>query len=165
MKLFLLPLIACGFLVSCATNPVSRIKKNPEKFASLSESEKSLVQEGKIEEGMHKDGVFLALGEPDRIVSTLEDGDEYEDWSYFGLKPIYRQSFGVSIGSSYGHRFSRGFGGGFRGSGFHGSSFGFFGRRRGGFLLGSSVGYVPTLSALIRFEDDQVKGYKLRESN
>jgi len=160
MKLiFILPLVLCGFLVSCATNnPLSRIEKHPARFEHLSESHKALAQEGRIEEGMHKDGVFIAMGDPDRIVSTLENGSKFEDWKYLDLSPVYHQRFGVSIGSRFGSKF------GHRGRFFNSHNSGFFGRR-GGFIYSPSVSYVSRLNAVIRFENDHVKGYKLNQSN
>ena len=148
MKALLLPSLLCVFIVSCASTPTSRIEKYPAKFANLSESQKELVQEGRIEEGMHKDGVLIAMGNPDRVTETLENGEEKEEWNYFSLQPVYTQRFGVSIGlgSRYYDRYNRGY------------------YRRNSFWGGSSIDYVPRLSAVVQFEDDHVEGYKIRNS-
>lgn len=158
--LFILPLLLCGFFISCATNnPLSRIEKHPARFEHLSENQKALAQEGRIEEGMHKDGVFIALGNPDSVTSTLENGSTYEDWKYYGLAPVYRQRFGISIGTGFGLHGRRGLR-----SRYYSPYGGFLGRRSG-FLYSPSIDYVPRLNAVIRFEGDHVSGYKLNQSN
>lgn len=68
-------------LIGCST-PESRIKKNPELFASFPEEVKANVKQGLIMVGYTRDMVFIALGEPDRkFVRTTPEG-RTEIWSY-----------------------------------------------------------------------------------
>lgn len=146
MKSLILPSLLCAFIVSCATTPSSRIEKHPQKYANLPQKDKELVQQGRIDEGMHKDGVYLAMGKPDRITRTLENGNQGEEWNYYSLQPVYTQRFGVSIGI--------------------GNNYGYYGNRyrRSGWWYSPSIDYVPRLSAIVQFDGDQVDGYKIRTS-
>jgi len=143
MKKFLLPSILCAFVVSCASNPTSRIQKNPDKFASLSPSDQQLVQRGEIDEGMSKDAVFLAYGKPDVVKQTLNNGLKLEEWGYYSLEPVYRHRLSIGIGI--------------------GNGYGYYGRRnRSNVWYGPSIDYVPRVSAVIQFQDDYVHGYRIQ---
>ncbi len=87
-------------LASCAAPIARRIEKNPEIYNRLSESQKTLVQHGQIEEGMSKDAVWLSWGAPFRISNGSKLGKIYEQWSYAGYEPVYN----TSIGIGYSHR-------------------------------------------------------------
>jgi outer membrane protein assembly factor BamE (lipoprotein component of BamABCDE complex) len=56
-------------LPGCSTVE-SRIKSNPQLYASLSPADQALVRQGQIRVGMSKGAVFLAWGNPDRIGSS-----------------------------------------------------------------------------------------------
>ena len=68
----------------------SRIKNNPQVFASLSEEQRDFVKEGRIALGMPKGGVFLAWGRPDNVFGGDRDGMEFESWRFRGNAPGYR---------------------------------------------------------------------------
>lgn len=165
MKALLLPSVLALFVVSCAShNPASRAEKYPERFANLNTSEQEEVQQGRISEGMSKDGVFIALGNPDNIINQLENGTETEEWSYYTLTPTIRQNFGFGIGyGGYGghggFRGRRGYGG-FGGYGHSGR----FGSRYSSFLYSPQINYSPSLSAVVEFDGDYVSSYKVRKS-
>ncbi|HEY4781052.1 MAG TPA: hypothetical protein VIH54_04485, partial [Chthoniobacterales bacterium] len=70
-----------SLLPGCSTVE-SRIKSNPQIYASLSPADQALVRQGQIREGMSKAAVFLAWGNPDRIRSGVRDGHPFEAWIY-----------------------------------------------------------------------------------
>jgi hypothetical protein len=58
----------------------SRIKSNPQIYASLLPADQALIHQGQIREGMPKAVVFLAWGNPDRIRSGVRLGHSFEAW-------------------------------------------------------------------------------------
>ena len=94
---FLLPLVAVAAtfsLAGCAT-PASRIKKNPELFASYPLAQQDLIKQGKIAIGFDMDAVRLALGAPDRVRTVTSNDGTSQIWSYVTYEtrdgmPLYR---------------------------------------------------------------------------
>ncbi len=74
-------LTALVLATSCAT-PESRIKKNPELFASYPPETQEMIRAGRIGIGFDAGMVVMALGEPDRRYSRQTAGDQLEVWSY-----------------------------------------------------------------------------------
>jgi hypothetical protein len=70
-----------GFLAGCSTVD-SRIKGNPQTFASLSPADQVLVRRGGIREGMSRAAVYLACGRPDRMKYGNRGGVPFEAWIY-----------------------------------------------------------------------------------
>jgi hypothetical protein len=98
------------FMVSCTSPIVKRIERNPDIYNSLSGRHQQLVQQGRIEDGMTKKAVFLALGRPDRAAQGSKSGRFYEKWSYAGYQPVHTTGFGFTggywgggYGCGYGH--------------------------------------------------------------
>lgn len=91
-------------LASCASPIARRIEKNPEIYNRLSESQKTLVQHGQIEEGMSKDAVRISWGNPARISNGSKQGKSYEQWSYAGYAPVYNTGIGFGYSHGYGRR-------------------------------------------------------------
>ena len=85
-------------LTQCASTVERRIQRNPALYSNLSESDKALVRQGRLREGMGKDAVFLALGRPDRVSTGRKSGKDYERWTYLGQQAVRTQSFGVGYG-------------------------------------------------------------------
>lgn len=156
--LLLLPFLA--FLaVSCASNTVNtRIEKNPKIFRSLDISQQSLVEVGKIENGMTPAAVFLAWGSPDRQTEGQKDGKRYEQWIYNTLSPVVVQSAWGGWGGWGGGWGGPGWGGlGWRRGGIAGPGWGAWGWNQG---LGADVAFVPTASSWVKFVNGRVESWQ-----
>ena len=74
--------------VGCVSTPASRIKKDPQLFASLAPDIQTKVQRGEIEIGFTREMVRLALGLPRQVnIRTTESG-EAEIWTYVNSRYI-----------------------------------------------------------------------------
>jgi hypothetical protein len=100
---------AALFMVSCTSAIVKRIERNPEIYNSLSSQHKALVQQGRVEEGMTKQAVFLSWGKPDRAARGSKSGKTYERWSYAGYDPVYTTSLSYRAGYWGYHPHGRGY--------------------------------------------------------
>lgn len=141
--LLLLPLAAVALMLcSCAVDtPQTRIARNPGAYDSLSQRHQALVERGRIEKGMPKAGVRLALGSPRSIVHGYRDGSDFERWTYTRLEPHYSQNF-------YGaYRFG---------------DYCYPGRRRGyyGFGYSPTIEYHPIRSATVWFRGEKVDSWE-----
>ena len=137
------------FLASCATNPAEhRVKKFPERFAGLSDREKELVLRGEVAEGMSQDAVFLAWGQPGRVMAGSRDGRGSERWAYFHTAPVNTYSVGYGgfaphpFYSAYGVHPAFGYG--------YGPGWGF----------GTGVDYVPSLDRTVEFANGKVVAWE-----
>jgi hypothetical protein len=136
---------AAVVLSACAApTPSSRVAAAPQLYAPLPEAQKKAVMEGRVEEGMPPDAVYLACGQPDRVVRGSENGKPYELWRYTQLMPVYHAgvSMGFGIGQPYG-----------------------YGRRHGFFdpaWIGYDAGpdYVPVTAVVVRFSRNRVTGWE-----
>jgi len=150
MKIIFLPLLslAAVVLASCASSsPTSRIEKNPAIFDRVPSSQRGLVEEGRIENGMGKDAVFIAWGKPDSVAEGESDRRRFERWTYTSLKPVLSNSFYGGYGG-YGRGFSR-----------YGSYYDPYyghGRRNFGYGYGQAIDYVPVRSAIVDFTNGRV---------
>ncbi|MEN3369066.1 MAG: hypothetical protein V7609_1209 [Verrucomicrobiota bacterium] len=77
---------ACSalFLAGCSTTE-TRISAHPEIYNGLSASDRALVAEGKIRNGMSQNAVFLAWGSPDAKTSSVVLGRPAETWVYTAI--------------------------------------------------------------------------------
>ncbi len=124
-------------LSSCASTPNTRIERNPGKFSQLPPYQQSLVEQGRIQKGMSKDGVYLAMGKPDRVsYGASQDGD-FEEWNYYSLQPIVTNHFQNFWGWGCGRRGLL-------------NNFGF----------GPTVSYVPRKSAQVNFVKEKVQSFR-----
>lgn len=139
---YLLAGVLCLLWVSCSSSPQTRIDKNPQLYSSLSPDQQAKVERGQIEQGLSKDGVFLAMGKPDKVTQGASKKGEYEQWNYYRMQPVMRHGFGGYWGLG-----SRGYG----------SRCG----RYSGWGYSPSITYIPRKSAIVRFEGDQVDEYQL----
>lgn len=142
---YLLPLItgvAVFLLGSCQTaTPVSRISQNPVMYNMLSPEHQVLVQQGRICEGMTKDAVFLAWGNPNTPpVSGQQEGKAYEKWVYHVYQPVTVDSVSFGGGGCWHH------GPWYTGSGIH-----------------TSTAMVPTEAAWVMFENNVVTAWESRK--
>ncbi|MBQ2813829.1 MAG: hypothetical protein IJE66_02325 [Akkermansia sp.] len=83
-------LAAFVLLASCTTmTPLERIENNPAMFRQLSPEHRALVQQGRICDGMSKDAVFLAWGQPsERPMLGQTEGKNFEKWTYTRMRPV-----------------------------------------------------------------------------
>lgn len=75
--------LCCAMLSGCAT-PASRIKKNPELYASFPPEAQALIAKGEVAIGFTSDMVSMALGPADRIYNRVTAEGTLEVWSYTG---------------------------------------------------------------------------------
>jgi hypothetical protein len=78
---FRLVALLASFVAGCSTVE-SRIKSDPEIYASLSPADQALVRKGQIREGMLKPAVFLAWGNPNGVKSGVRLEHPFEVWVY-----------------------------------------------------------------------------------
>ena len=141
------------FLTSCATSSTlrqRRLEANPQLMERLSAADRSLVEQGKIREGMRKEAVFLSWGRPDEIRQGSKRKVPYETWHYTGHR-AYSQShlsLGYDVYPHYRHR-------GYRG-GYYGYPY---------FLMGPAVTttYVPVRTGTVEFLNDKVVSWEARK--
>ena len=135
-------------VVSCVSPRERRIANNPQIYQKLSTSDQVLVQQGRIREGMTKEGVFLSYGRPDSVATGRQKGSSVEQWTYMGSQPVYTNNFGVGMGySRWGY--GRGYG---YGNGYYGAWDPFW-------SMSPTVMYVPYKSASVTFRGNKVTDY------
>ncbi|MBV6501484.1 MAG: hypothetical protein CJBNEKGG_03996 [Prosthecobacter sp.] len=135
---------------SCVSPRERRIANNPQIYQSLSTSDQLLVQQGRIREGMTKEGVFLSYGRPDSVAVGKQKGVSLEKWTYMGSQPVYANTFGMSMGWG-GYRGYRGYRG--LGYGYCGPWDPYWGN------MGTTVMYVPYKAATVTFRGNRVTEY------
>jgi len=147
--LVLLCLLPAILFTACATNPAERrVQKFPERFAGLTDREKDLVLRGEVTEGMSQDAVFIAWGNPGRVMAGSRDGKGSERWAYFHTAPVSTYSVGYGAWgphpfySAYGVHPVYGYG--------YGPGWGF----------GSGVDYVPYLDRTVEFVNGKVVAWE-----
>jgi hypothetical protein len=146
LRLIAFSLLALG-LSSCVHPIERRIANNPQIYQSLSTNDQLLVQQGRIREGMTKEGVFLAWGRPSQVATGKQKGSSVEQWTYMGSQPVYTNNFGI------------GFGGGPWGYGGYGR-YGGCGPWGGGWgNMGPNIVYVPYKSGSVTFRGNRVTDY------
>jgi len=147
----LLLALLCGLaLPGCETlNPAQRrASRNPELFASLSQKEKNLVDQGRIEEGMSRDAVYLAWGRPGRVMSGSRNGQGREKWAYFHTAPV--QTTSIGFGGFANHPFYANYG-------FH-PAFGYgFGP---GWGMSTGIDYLPYIGSTVEFFKGRVVAWE-----
>lgn len=139
-------LALAGLVISCTSARERRITNNPQIYQSLTTSDQLLVQQGRIREGMTKEGVFLAYGRPDSVAQGRQKGSSVEQWTYMSTQPVYANTFGMGIG--YG-----------RGWGYRGYGCGYYGAWDPYWNMGPSVVYVPYKAASVTFRGNRVTEY------
>ncbi len=82
---FLIGVVLLLSLTGCVTVE-SRIKEHADLFATLPPETQNRLREGQIAIDDTKDMVYIALGEPDAMISrTDKTGIVYDLWSYAGV--------------------------------------------------------------------------------
>jgi hypothetical protein len=78
--------VAVILLAACASTPESRIKKNPELFASFPAEAQAKIQKGEVDIGFTPDMVEIAKGKPNRTYSRRTAAGDAEVWSYTSFR-------------------------------------------------------------------------------
>lgn len=110
-------------------------------FGMLSPDQKVMVQQGRICEGMTKDAVYLAWGNPDaEPIKGQQDGQAYEKWVYLGYRPVMVDTIGFGSGCwHHGHWHCAGAG------------------------IGTSTAMIPYEAAWVMFRNDIVTAWESRQ--
>lgn len=159
MKTLSLPTLAKALLClavvvglsSCSSPLERRIANNPTLYQKLADSDKVLINQGRIREGMTKEAVFLSWGRPDQVAEGSAKGVKSEKWTYMGSQPVYVNNVGFGWGG--------GFGGGFYGRRGLGYGYGGLWDPYWGGYGGPAVTYVPYKVATVDFRGNRVTGY------
>ncbi len=154
----LAPVLCIGLILglsSCASPRERRITNNPELYAKLSDSDKFLVTQGRLREGMTREGVFLAWGRADRIAEGRQKGRNLEKWTYFGSEPVITPNYSIGLGWGRGGRY--GYGGLGYGAGLGYGYGGLWDPYWGGYS--PSVVYLPYKAASVDFKEGRVTDY------
>jgi hypothetical protein len=106
------------FLTSCAT-PEHRISQHPQLYQRLAPSDRALVSEGRIRNGMSHDAVFLAWGPPQQTSVGNIHGRPAETWIYLQTTGAYGGYGPSGYRGYYGHGGGFGYVRAFRGGGRH----------------------------------------------
>ena len=127
--------------VACqSVTPADRIGTNPVMFRTLTPEHQTLVQQGRICEGMSKDAVYLAWGNPDTApVVGQQNGSSYEKWIYLEYVPVVVDTIGFGAGCGY-----------------HGPLY-------CGSGVGTSTTMVPRESAWVMFQNNIVTAWESRK--
>jgi len=133
--------------VSCTSPLESRLERNQAFIHSLPPADQILLNQGRIREGMGKTEVRIALGDPSSISERTENGRVRETWTYIRYRSIPRTTF-ISPPlyhwpPSYYHPYR---------NHLHHSY---------GYGPVSYTEYIPTLRALVVFENERVMAYEL----
>lgn len=141
--LYFTPLFAAILLASCSSTVQDRIEENQAQFNALPEKEKPYVIQGKINNGMSKEAVKIAWGEPDAISTGSINGAPAERWLY-DMGGGSGWSFGVGAGVGHG-----------RGSS---SMYGL------GTGVSIPINYVPSNYSYVLFKNDKVTEWVAAEN-
>lgn len=137
-------------VISCVSSRERRITNNPQIYNSLSTSDQLLVQQGRIREGMTKEGVFLSYGRPDAVSTGRQKGASIEKWTFMSSQPVYTNNIGMGWGGGWGGAW-----GGYRGRGC-----GYYGGWDPYYMnMAPSVVYVPYQAATVTFRGNRVTEY------
>ncbi len=149
---FILLAFLTAFIASCASSTTlreRRLSQNKEIYDGLSEKDRALVAEGKIREGMHKQGVFLSWGRPNDIREGNRSGVPYETWLYTGQR-AHTQTY-LSLG--YGHGYD---------PYYYGYGGRYYGRSHLGFGQSVVTTYRPVKVGTVELLNDKVVSWEAR---
>lgn len=137
----LLLALASFVFVSCSSTPASRIERNPEVFASLTNQQKQAVLQGRIEKGMPPGGVFLAWGHPSSVAEGVLNGTPSLRWIYTSLQPVLTPTWGMGYWGPWGP-----YGRGFYGGGLY-----------------DDITYIPVDCGYVLFKNNVVDSWEMRD--
>jgi hypothetical protein len=101
-------LFACLFLAlaGCVTTPAERIEKGRSAYASWPPDVQARVKAGEVAPGFTPEQVRMALGDPDRVFTSVTGAGTEEVWAYRNHRP--RITFGIGMGGGGGSGFVSG---------------------------------------------------------
>ena len=146
--------LAVTLLANCASSTTMRerrISENTAIYEGLSESDRALVEQGEIREGMDKQAVFLAWGRPDDIREGSRSGVPYETWIYTATR-AYTQTY-LSMGYGYGP-----------GSFYHGYGGRYYRQPHLGFEPGVATSYRPIKVGSVELLNGKVVSWETRKN-
>ncbi len=153
MKTLPLFLAAAALLLSSCVSPIQRrVSAFPGMYSELSEKEKEAVQMGQVREGMSRDAVYLAWGNPTRIMTGKREGKSFERWGYVAYQQVVAPGYGYGYGYGYGAGIGVGYWGGRHHRGYGGFYEPFY-------YGGPAVAYVPTDGRHVEFVGGKVTSY------
>ncbi len=76
-----LGLLLLAGLTACST-PQTRARRSPAVYGALSKPDRRLVLQGGVHDGMSRDAVFIAWGQPDFVHRKTDKSTETETWIY-----------------------------------------------------------------------------------
>lgn len=94
--------LAAFLFGGCAT-PATRIRQNPELFASYPVEQQELIRQGKVAVGFDMNAVQLALGAPDHVRTRTTNDGTAQIWSYV----TYETNDGMPLYRGWYHRYYR----------------------------------------------------------
>ena len=121
-------------LAGCASTPQTRIEKNPAAYNALPASQKNLVVQGMIKEGMSTDAVYIAWGSPSAITRGSKGGKRQEKWVYNGYHAVWTDPYCGGFGYYGGYR-------------------GYYGRH---IYYAPTVDYIPVVQRIVTFTNGYV---------
>jgi len=145
MKPRLVHLLALILLLSataCTTPLESRLERHQDYVRSLPPEDQVLLHQGRIRAGMSKTDVHIALGTPTSITERKENGRTTERWIYLGSRPVHRTAYAHRPPYYYHPYYYR-----------HYPGYGYSGPV-------TYTEYIPTLRAVVEFENELVKSYE-----
>src|SRR6187455_1078008 len=108
LQALMLGAIGFGLSLTGCTTVETRIAERPEAFRRLSPTDQTLVQQGRVRDGMSRDAVYIAWGPPSQRVPGRNRGRFVETWIYDAtaagdyLGPFYYGSpYGYGLGYGY----------------------------------------------------------------
>lgn len=116
-------------------------------YDRLLPSHQVLVDQGKIEQGMSKEAVFLAWGNPATKFEGEDIGGSFERWTYTSLRRIYTNRINIGYGHGYGRRGPYGYETPY--------GYGNSRHRRYGYG-GADIAYITQRSAVVDFKSGRV---------
>lgn len=84
-------------VAGCASSQTARIRQSPQVFGSLTPDQQKLIQAGEVKVGFTADMVYLALGNPSKVLKFKSPNFEADAWIYQRITRRADSTFGGSV--------------------------------------------------------------------